>query len=491
MRILAWILGVTLSTLSDWNQELDENMRPYRISDKRGTASKVTMESIRHIVDQARRIKEQGYRLRLKSFVTKLKEDLDLDLSRKTVQDILIANDLWRPQTRKKRPQFYQNLCQQIPNGVLSLDGSTMDVTVGDRVFTYNLELGVDVGSFCHTAFEITPTETSAAILSVLKQHQQAWGLPLGVIFDHGSANLGAPVTDFLHQQQIIILPAGPSNPKGNGSDEGAFSQLKQAIGDVHIDTSSAYALGESVLRMLVSLYTRMRNKMALRTPRPSPADHMQRPITAHEQDEQKARLLEFQARKAEDDTHRAKIDRLHHVIRYHNIRASSPELERAKVCLKAYDQEALIKTEEAFLRAVNRDQNRCNLAYFFGILKNIQQELDDQRYREYCQEHYSYQIHLEKQRLQEEPQSSGQTSVTQVVELMLIAIGLGQDFLRNSALNRCKRRIEELLSSVQYIGPLLKSFQEALGARKDIDVKQKEQAFTHIERLINETAAA
>jgi len=448
------------------------------------------MEIIRHIVDKAKALKERGNRLRITKFVQTIKDELQLNLGLKTIKDILIANDLWRPQTKKKRPEFYQSLCQQIPNGVLSLDGSTIDVHVGDLVMSYNLELGVDAGSFCHTAYEITPTETGDGVLSVLKKHQEAWGLPLGVVFDRGSSNLSEEVMSFLGMHDIVVLPAGPANPKGNGTDEGAFSQLKQAIGEVHIDTSSPYALGESVLRMLVCLYMQMRNKLALRTPRPTPADQMQTPVSPQEQEKERARLIEHQQKK-DDDAHQAKRDRLHWLITYHNITLLPAELQRAEHCIKYYDQEAIAKSEEAFLRAVNRDYNRCNLSYFFGILNNIQQDLDDQRYQQYCQERYSYELHLENQRRRAESQSQNDATVEGVLSLVVTALSLSQDFLQKSALNKCKERIEKLLSSVSYIGPLIKRFHEALGARDNLDVKQKEQALNQIEQLIHETAAA
>ena len=483
-------MSISLSTLSDWDQAYDDNLCPYRTSDKRGTATKVTMEIIRHIVDKARALKERGNRLRITKFVQTIKDELQLDLGLKTIKDILIANDLWRPQTKKKRPEFYQSLCQQIPNGVLSLDGSTINVHVGDLVMSYNLELGVDAGSFCHTAYEITPTETGDGVLSVLKKHQEAWGLPLGVVFDRGSANLSEEVMSFLSMHDIIILPAGPRNPKGNGTDEGAFSQFKQAIGEVHIDTSSPYALGESVLKMLVCLYMQMRNKLALRKPRPTPADQMQTPVSAKEQEKERARLIEHQQKK-DNDAHQAKRDRLHWLINYHDITLSPIELQRAEYCIKGYDQEAITKSEEAFLRAVNRDHNRCNLSYFFGILSNIQQDLDDQRYQQYCQERYSYELHQENQRRKAEIHSQNEPTVESVLNLVVTALDLSQDFLQKSAFNKCKERIEKLLSSVSYISPLMKRFHDALGARDDLDVKQKEQALNQIEQLINETAAA
>lgn len=148
-----------------------------------------------------------------------------------------------------------------------------------------------------------------------------------------------------------------------------------------------------------------------------------------------------------------------------------------------------MTKSEEAFLRAVNRDRNRCNLAYFFGILKNIQQEIDDQRYQQYCWERYNHELHLENQRRQAESQNG--PTVEGILKLMITAMNLSQDFLKKSAFNKCKSQIKQLLSSINYVGPLIKKFHEALGSRNDLDLDQKEQAFHHVEQFINEATAA
>lgn len=156
--------------------------------------------------------------------------------------------------------------------------------------------------------------------------------------------------------------------------------------------------------------------------------------------------LQEQIQKKTNDDAHQTKIDRLHWLINYYNMSLTSAEVQRAQHCLKGYDQEAMVQAEEAFLRAVNQDRNRCNLAYFFGILKNIQQDLDDQRYREYCRQCYSYQLHLENQRMQQERQNECQASVEGVLKLVVTAMGLSEDFIRKKALGNCKRKLKELL---------------------------------------------
>ena len=178
LREAAWVLAVSTSTLNGWNQGFDENMRPLKVADNRGKAAKVTIEVVRCVCEKAQHLKELGKRIRLKQFTEKLKKEDGIDLSSKTVNEVLIANDLASAQSRKKRPKFYQSLCQNIPNGLLSLDGSDFIIWLDNVPFTFNVELAVDVSSFTHTAFSIADTETTREVISVLEAHRQNGALP-------------------------------------------------------------------------------------------------------------------------------------------------------------------------------------------------------------------------------------------------------------------------------------------------------------------------
>ena len=479
-----------MSTLDDWNQEFDQGLSPYKKTDNRGKAAKVDIHSVRLVVNKAKELKERGKRLRIKSFVRKIQEELGLHLGWKTIQDILIANDLYRPKTRHKRPQFYQSLCQEIPNGQLSLDGSEIEIILGNQTVKYNVELGVDVSSFCHTGFEISSTETSEAALSVLDQHIRKWGHPLAVIADSGSVNLSSNVQNFLEKRKIELLPAGPANPKGNGTDEGAFSQLKQTIGTIRIDTSSLHALGKSILENIIAVYVRMRNQMSLRRSRTSPGESMQAQVSDEDKSRQQEKHQKYKENKNRNDEDRPKLDRLHWILKHYEISPEPAELKRAEKCIKHHDLEAITKSEEAFLKAVNRDSGRCTLAYFFGILRNIQQELDDQRHQDYCRNRYNYELMLENERRKQE-QLEQQASVEGTLKILLTAMEASLDIIKKSALNRCQEYIKELLESRCYKRSLWKHFMDAIGARSDLDLDQREEAAKIIEDMINQNARA
>lgn len=476
-----------LSTLSGWNKGFDERMRPYNTTDKRGIVTKVTLEIIRRVVEKARALKAKGRRLRLKDFTRRIRQEEQIDLSSKTIRDILTANDLYRPETRQRRPAFYKSLCQRIPNGLLSLDGSEFVLWIDDQALKYNIELGVDTGSFCHTGFHISRTETSEAVIKVIEQHRQEFGLPLGVVFDHGSANLSDTVRKYLQDNGIRIVAAGPGNPKGNGSDEGAFSQFKKTVGEIRIDTSSPRTLGQSILEAILSVYMRMRNQLSLRRTGKMPAEQMTAPVTTTQCKHERQRLARHVQRK--ENANQPKLDRLHWLISHHGLSPEAAELKRAEKCIRAYDLEAITKTEKAFLQAVNRDQGRCNLSYFFGILKNIQQEIDDQRYQDYCRRHYNYEFLLEAERRQAEYQAQGQRSIEQIIDLAVAAAELTPGSIKESSLKKCQEWISELLSGKTYIRSVRKKIWEVMGDRKDLDLEKKEQVSGLIDSLIKQPA--
>ncbi len=489
LHLIAWVLGVSISGLQTWNQEFDEELKPYKKADNRGKAAKVEIDTVRLIVDKARELKERGRRMRIHSFARQINQEHNLNLGWKTIQDILTANDLYKPKTRQKRPKFYQSLCRGIPSGQLSLDGSELEIILGNQVVKYNLELCVDVASFCHTGFEISPTETSEVVLSVLKQHIRQWGHPLAVIADSGSANLSGNVRDFLKKRDIQILPTGPGNPKGNGTDEGAFSQLKKTIGSIRIDTSSLQNLGKSILENIIAVYVTMRNQMNLRQPGKSPSEKMQTVVCEQDKARQREKHQKHKENKNRDENG-PKLDRLHWVLQHHAISPESGELERAEKCIKYYDTEAITKSEKAFLKAVNRDPGRCTLPYFFGILKNIQQELDDQRHQDYCRSRYNYELMLENEKRKQE-QLNKRASVEGTLKLVCTAMKMTTDFLKRSALHKCQEYVKELLGSRTYKKPLWNQFMEAIGASRNLDLRQKQEATRLIENLINHAAEA
>jgi transposase len=488
LREAAWVLAVSTSTLSGWNQGFDDNMMLLKVADNRGKASKVTIEVVRCVCEKARALIQRAKRIRLKQFTEKLKKEDGIDLSSKTVNEILIANDLASAQSRKKRPKFYQSLCQKIPNGLLSLDGSDFIIFIDNMPFTFSVELAVDVASFTHTAFSIADTETTQQVISVLEAHRQKWGTPIGIVCDHRSANLSEDAIDYIKAEGIELVAAGPRNPKGNGTDEGAFSQMKKALGTIHIDMSSPKALAKSVLDSLISVYVYMRNRLCLHNKNVVPAEQMTIPVSEDQRNGQRQQLKDHKKAKAGGQENQLKLDHLKWVIDRYRFELEPAVLKRAQYSIKSYGIEAINETQKAFVKATNRNADRCNISYFFGILKNIQLQRDEEAIRQYCRNRYNYLLMLDMQRRQDEQQQPA--SIDDIIGMLEKAVTKKSRIVKELAIRKVRDWTLELMKNYSYIGSLKKKLSDALGKLNHLNLEQKQKAWELLDQFLNPKSA-
>jgi len=427
---------------------------------------------------------QRGKRLRIKGFTKELREKQGIDLSKRKVREVLIANNLFAPETRRKRPRFYLSLRKEIPNGLLSFDGSEMVVWVDREPYRFNVELGVDVKTFDHTCFSIGDSESSEELIKVLEAHRRKWGEPVGVLFDHRSSNLSEEIGKYLEAHGIEPVPAGPYNPKGNGTDEGAFSQMKQALGVIRLDLSSPRELARSTLEKLISLYIAMRNRIPVRGTPLSPSEAMRTPVMQEQRDLERQKLKEHNRLKRRRNEDQDKLDQLHAMLRYHGITAEPDALKHAERSIKGYEMGAISAAEEAFLKAVNRNPEKKSLSYFFGILVRIQRERDDEAYRCYCTRRYNEEVMMQLKRQEQETPKTH--SVEDIVGILVQAVKASVQFVREVALRKAQEWTQELMEAYRYMGALKNRFSEALGNLKDLTIEEKNKIWELIEQILN-----
>jgi hypothetical protein len=473
------------ATLNSWNQEFDEKLQPLIVPDHRGKSSKVTVDMVRKVVETAKTHKANGRRIRLAGFTKQLAKKQNIMLSTKTVKDILIANGLREAKTRHKRPAFYQSLCQHIPNGLLSVDGSQFTVWLDDIPFTFNVELAVDVNSFNHTAFSVSDTETAEEVLKVLDLHRSNWGTPLGMLCDKGSANLSGKVDAYLRRHDIQPVPVGPSNPKGNGTDEGAFGWMKRTIGAICLNTCSPRALAESILEIIIALYIKLRNKLPLKKPGRYPEGLMIQPAVQKVREQQRQQIQKHIASKA-DTTNQPKLNSLHAMVANLDMHPEDTVLRRAEKSIVAYEIEAIKDAEKAFIKAVNRKSQRLNLSYFFGILKRIQTERDNQAYAQYCRNRYNYQQMLQAEKIQKQMQKQQEPpDIEDVLNMLLKAANAPKRFVKELALKRAKEWTAELIKDIRYMESLRRKFTEKIALMSNLTSQQKDKIWQLVEDLL------
>jgi hypothetical protein len=477
-------LGVRISTLSEWNQLFDEKMVPLIVPDGRGKGHKITPDMVRQIVKVAKEFKSKGRRIRLKSFTKQLASEEDIVLSSKKVGEILIANGLYKPEIRRRRPRFYQALRQGIPNGLISVDGSEFTVWINQIPYKFNLELAVDVESYCHTGFSVSDSETSEQFIKVIEAHKKSWGTPIGLVSDHGSANLSDESRAYLEVNDIEALPAGPANPKGDGTVEGAFSEMKRVIGTIGLETLSPRNLAKAILEKVISIYIAMRNRLPRVGDKIAPEEAMKAQIPEQKRQALKERY-KVRKQKYEDPDQETKLGRLAWIIQNHGLEVDERSLKRAEKCVVTYDLNAINKSEDAFLKAIRRDQQRCTLPYFFGILNNIQNDLDTARYEGYCRERYYYQGMLDKER-EEQEKAKETTTVENLVAMLRNAILSGHRFIKDTCIRQAKRMAVDLKKQYHYEGALKKKILDELVNVKELGIDQRKEAINLMELVLS-----
>ena len=349
IRQAAWALRIQMSTLAGWNNIFNKNLQPIKKEDNRGKPTPIIPAVVRQVIELAKKKMSDDKSIRIESFTAEVNKQRNVKLSGNKVKEILIANDLFAADTRHKRTNFYKNLCRRIPNGLISIDGSELTVTIDKVPYKYNVELGVDVGSFAHTGFDIRATETAQAVIAVLEEHVSQHGCPLGIVVDHGSANLSEDVITWLTEHDIEIVPAGPANPKGNGTAEGAFSQLKDVIETIELDTSSPELLAKNVLEAMVTIYVIMRNKIPLRRNSVTPQEAMQVENSEDVRQQERERLIQHNLQRKNSGDEQVKLQALQHVLEEHQLEVDTPSCRRARTCIKHYSIRAIHAAEKAF----------------------------------------------------------------------------------------------------------------------------------------------
>jgi len=323
-------------------------------------------------------------------------------------------------------------------------------------------------------------------LIRVIEAHRTLWGSPLAMVADHGSGNLSDEVTAYLSRCQIEILPAGPGNPKGNGTAESAFSGMKEVVGSIVLNSSSPALLAKSVLEKIISVYITMRNRLPLFGDRQSPEEIMSSPLSPVAR-QQIGNHYKKRAQKQDEPDHQRKHDRIDWLISYHNLNIDEPSLKRAQTCIVYYDREAITKSEEAFLTAIRRDQNRRTMPYFFGILKRVQKEMDEQKHKDYCYKRYNEQQmrERERQKHQEMVETAQPTTIENLVAMLQEVLKTKVDFIRETSIRLVKQMLQNLKNQYQYIGVLKKKISDALGAVQSLSLTQRQEAFNLVEECL------
>jgi len=264
---------------------------------------------------------------------------------------------------------------------------------------------------------------------------------------------------------------------------------MKKTIGPIALTTTSPADLAKSVLEKVISVYISMRNRLPLLSGKQSPEDTIGSPVADTDRQKMeecyKNRALKKQKQAYPDN--QPKIDRIDWIVQYHHLQTDEPALKRARTCIVHYDMEAIAKSEEAFLSAIRRDPNRRTLPYFFGILKRVQKERDEQQYKDYCFKRYNENQMKERdrQKQHELEQANQPTSIASLVAMLQETLKAKANFIRETSVRVIKQMLENLKNQYRYMGILKKKISDALGEVQSLSIAQRQEAFNLVEQFL------
>ena len=211
-------------------------------------------------------------------------------------------------------------------------------------------------------------------------------------------------------------------------------------------------------------------------------------PISEEHRKLEKKQLKAHKNAKAPNSQDQLKLDRLHWVIKNSGFELDPAALKRAEYSIKFYDLAAIGQTEAAFIKAVRKNAGRNNIAYFFGILRNIQQTIDDEAWRQYCSRRYNYQTMLEMQREQEHQDDT--ITVDHVVRMLEQAVTVKVQFVKELAIRKASQWALELMQGKTYIGPIRNRISDALGTLKNLTLDQRQYAMELFDQFLQPSPA-
>jgi len=226
-----------------------------------------------------------------------------------------------------------------------------------------------------------------------------------------------------------------------------------------------------------------MRNRLCLHNKDVVPIEQMAKPVSRDQREAERQRLKEHQKARSVSDQEQLKLDHLQWVIDHFELKLQADVLKRAQYTIKAFDLQAIGETQKAFVKAVNRKPDRCNLSYFFGILKNIQKQRDEQIIRQYCRQRYNYLGMIDMQRKQNTEQQSA--SIDDIISMLEKAVTKKSRIVKELAIRKAGEWTRELAANHSYLGALKKKFSDALAKLHHLNFEQKQKAWELVEQFL------
>lgn len=389
---IAGTIGVPLASLDRWDGEADSECHFPEKPDHRGEHRRTSAEDVERVLEVIQNLEESMTLEEITEHYNKRHPESKLD--RKTVTRILQAHGERETTTRSEHPPYHSSFEVYYPGAQIAVDATETKVvfssTPTEPVKVKN-EVAIDIASCAIVGEAVGREETAEGVEQVIVKARKECESILALLSDNGSANRSAEVAEVSEREtelgQVFSFPRHPST---NGHLEGLFGQFSRIVGRIEIDDSSRETLAFSIMAIVWRIFIHFHNY----SPRKrlgglAPLEYLRRYAATPTEVDTARRGLEKRRERSED-------------LRRPHPRLGDPEfreliaiilarnkleidLAEALKALLTYDECVIRNASNALFVASKRDgfdERKRTFAYFMGIVRRKQKEIDAERIR-------------------------------------------------------------------------------------------------------------
>jgi hypothetical protein len=315
-------------------------------------------------------------------------------LDRKTITRILQAHGEKKIEPRSKQKPYHASFEVYYPGAQIAVDATEAKVVFAseaDKPVKVTKEIAIDIASGAVVGEAIDKEETAEGVERVIVEAQKECAGVLAMLSDNGSANRSHGVERVsARETEVGQVFSFPYHPKTNGHLEGLFGQFSRIAGNLEIDDSSKETLAFSIVAIIWRIFIYFHNY----SPRKrlgglAPLEYLRRYAPTPAQVEAaRDGLTKRQERSRELRGDHPRLSRceyrelIERVVERHRLEIT---VEDAMKALLPYDERVIRNASNALFVAGERDgfdERKRTFAYFMGIVRNKQREIDAERIR-------------------------------------------------------------------------------------------------------------
>ena len=386
-------MGVTTDMLRRWQKPAEQK------ASLRGQSGKYSDTQIAFVVQTWKTYREARKKVKFKAFMKTLRKrwksmDWAVDCpSRKTVEDMLLGNDVRQPKSSKPKAKPVARVKTFFPNAQVLLDGKQVEVIYKGQTYVVTLELCKDVASNANTGMAVGASESCELVKKALAAHAAQHGDPQALLLDNGSANKRLAID--LGAEGKLVLHARPYRPQTKGQIEGEFSLFERKVSRIEIQGQTDQEIAMNLVKVIAQIYLKLRNQTPRCTTCPFTPEKLMHYQASDLEREKAWRVLAAEKEKKRAQQEKAlkiaaeKVELIDSIVKEHALCGDRMLLKKS---LRHVELALIREAERRFYVQSQRDtfdERKRSMAYFCKIALNLQKERDQARRQEMARKRY------------------------------------------------------------------------------------------------------